>query len=366
MKLSFLFGTRPEAIKLYPVWREAKLQGHSVQLIFTGQHEDLVMPLLSFLEMAPDLSLQVMTPKQTLSSLSSRILQGLDESRTAIQPDFMLTQGDTTSAFVGAYWSFCHRIPVAHVEAGLRTFDLAEPFPEEANRQLLARIAQVHFAPTEDAARNLRREGIAKSAIEMVGNTGIDSLLLTRKRLKGDPQQVAKLAQKFGDGSPLVLVTAHRRESFGSGFEGICDGLVALAQRRPDLKIVYPVHPNPHVRESVMRRLGKQTGIHLIEPLLYPEFVWMMDRASLIITDSGGVQEEAPSLRKAILVLRRKTERPEGVRAGFSKLVGCDAAKILKEALRALEGKQRVAGANPYGDGKASKRILRLLSSRLR
>jgi UDP-N-acetylglucosamine 2-epimerase (non-hydrolysing) len=362
MKLSFVFGTRPEVIKLYPLWLEAKKRGHTVQLVLTGQHLDLVTPLLSFFGMKPDLELRVMTPGQSLSTLSARLLQALDAAEKSIQADAIVVQGDTTSAFIGGYWAYCHRIPIAHVEAGLRTFDLSEPFPEEGNRQLLGRISQWHFPPTQAAMRNLRREGVQRDAIHCVGNTGVDALLLTLARLKKEPGLLSPAVAEFREmAAPLVLVTAHRRESFGAGFEGICDGLARLATARPDAILLYPVHPNPNVREPVARKLGNVRNIRLIDPLTYPDFVWMMHQASLIITDSGGVQEEAPSLGKRILVLRRKTERPEGVKAGFSKLVGCDPKKILSESIRNLKASKRFATANPYGDGKASRKILSVL-----
>lgn len=309
-----------------------------------------------------------MLPGQTLFQSTSRILTGLETVLTADQPDMVIVQGDTTSTFCGALAAFYKRIPIGHVEAGLRTHDMSQPFPEEMNRVLTGRLAALHFASTEQAAENLRREGIPAGAIGVTGNTGIDAVLfvsdgLEQGRLAG--RQWPNLDPK----KKLILVTAHRRESFGPGFERICYALLDLAAR-DDVQIVYPVHPNPHVQEPVSRTLQNEANIHLIEPLSYIPFVDLMRRAYLLITDSGGIQEEGPSLGKPILVLREKTERPEAVQAGTVKLVGTSREDIVRHAAQLLENSESYEAMarvhNPYGDGHASGRIGQLIHSYFR
>jgi len=296
---------------------------------------------------------------------TSRILAALEPVLAEEQPDLTIVQGDTTTTFCGALASFYQNVPVAHVEAGLRTGDLRQPFPEELNRVLTSRMAALHFAPTEEAAANLRREGIAPDCIYVTGNTGIDAVLYVRDALEEGRLKTATKFESRRD-RKLIAVTAHRRESFGDGFDRICNALVQLADR-PDVEIVYPVHPNPNVQDPVNRLLRGKTNIHLIAPLDYVAFVDLMRRAYLLITDSGGIQEEGPSLGKPILVLREKTERPEAVRAGTVKLVGTCTERIVQEAVRLLEDGQeyeRMAHVhNPYGDGGSCTRIAGLIHS---
>lgn len=300
-----------------------------------------------------------MLPGQTLSQSTSRILSALETVVRSGKPDVILVQGDTTTTLCGALAGFYQRVPVGHVEAGLRTGDVSQPFPEEMNRVLTTRLAALHFPPTVQSAQNLRQEGIPQEAITVTGNTGVDALLYVRDALEQGRLQVN--AKTWGPGSrKLILVTGHRRESFGDGFLRICNALTAIAARG-DVEIVYPVHPNPNVREPVERLLGGHANIHLIEPLDYVPFVDLMRRCHLILTDSGGVQEEAPSLGKPVLVMREKTERPEAVAAGTSRLVGTDTAAIVRETFTLLDDREeyerRSHMHNPYGDGRASGRI---------
>ncbi len=368
MKISIVFGTRPEVIKLAPLALHARRTGHDVKLIFTGQHRDLVIPLLRLFGLAPDLDLEAMTPDQTLSGLSSRILVAMDAHREKITADVVVVQGDTTSAFIAAYWAFLNQIPVAHVEAGLRTYDLQAPFPEEANRQLIGRLATLHFAPTVQSANALKNECI-REGVHIVGNTSIDALLysLGRIRLGDIPPQglLSPELREFTSKGQTVLVTAHRRENHGEGMKRICGALLEIAEKRPDARIVYPVHPNPNVRKPATELLGNHRRILLCDPLPYLAFVEMMDRAAVLLTDSGGVQEEGPTLRKPILVMRETTERPEGVEAGFAKLIGTDSKAIVDETLLALEKGCITDAPNPYGDGLTSERIVAILEGTL-
>ena len=372
LRLTFVLGTRPEAIKLAPVIRAAELRGHETQVVISGQHEHMVGPLLDFFGVRRDIDLGVMTAGQALSGLSTRILAGLDARKSAISADFLIVQGDTTTAFCAAFWAFCQRIPIVHVEAGLRTNDLSAPFPEEGNRQLIGRIAQVHFAPTTEARDALLREGVVGSAVRVVGNTGVDALLLAMDRLKQsraalDPNGCSSQngpVLDFIGANKLVLVTAHRRESFGAPLEDICRGIRRAADLREDVRIVYPVHPNPQVAGTAHRLLSGHPRILLCDPLPYPGFVDLMARAAVLLTDSGGIQEEGPSLRIPILVMRDVTERPEGVAAGFSRLVGTNATRIEEAVLSALDEGCRGRGPNPYGDGATASRIIRDLEGR--
>lgn len=370
LKLTIVLGTRPEVIKLAPVVHEAKRLGHDVKVVFSGQHREMGKALMKSLGIRSDFDLDVMAPGQTLSSLSAKVINQLDaQEKDLLDSDYLLVQGDTTTSFVAAYWAFCKRIPIAHVEAGLRTYDLSAPFPEEGNRQLIGRIADLHFAPTGQAQSALLKEKVSKDKVFSVGNTGIDALHFVLKMLKdpaasakiSDAEKVPEKVDQFIAGHKMVLITAHRRESFGEGLEGICRGIVRLAEANPDIRFVYPVHPNPKVQETVRSFLGSQANLLLCEPLPYTAFVDLMSRSEILLTDSGGVQEEAPSLKKPILVLRETTERPEGVKLGFAKLVGFNPDKIFKEATAALKKGHLGKGKNPYGDGKASVRILKEL-----
>lgn len=369
MKLTLVMGTRPEVIKLAPLILEAKRRKHSVTVVLTGQHRHMALPLLQFFGIEPDLDLDVMVPNQTLTSLSASVLQKLDAQQDKIKADYLIVQGDTTSAAMAAYWGFCHRIPVVHVEAGLRTYDLTAPFPEEANRQLIGRIADLHFAPTKASAAALKKEQIPLGKIHTVGNTAIDALHIVLQKLKSGAiplgeKMSAEISQFVGD-SKLVLVTAHRRENFGHAFEDMCRGILSIAESNPDVKIVYPVHPNPNVRQPVEKMLKQHPQILLCDPQPYVAFIDLMKRADVLLTDSGGVQEEGPTLRKPIIVMRNTTERPEGLKAGYSKLVGTDARKIKTETLKALKSGCKGRGKNPYGDGKTSARIIAILGRTL-
>jgi len=351
LKVLFVFGTRPEAIKLAPVVRCLKDDARfEARVVVTAQHREMLDQVLQAFSIAPDYDLNVMQPGQTLTEAASRILAALEPVFERERPDCVLVQGDTTTTFCGALAAFYKRIPVAHVEAGLRTGDLRQPFPEEMNRVLTSRLATLHFAATEGAAQNLRREGVDAATIFVTGNTGIDAVLAVRDSLP----PVEAGAKK------IILVTAHRRESFGPGFLNICRALRRLG-RRGDVEIVYPVHPNPNVRDVVHAELGQVANIRLIEPLQYVAFVDQMRRAHILLTDSGGVQEEGPSLGKPVLVMREKTERPEAVEAGTALLVGTDEEKIVAETTRLLEDPEEYARRarihNPYGDGQASARI---------
>jgi UDP-N-acetylglucosamine 2-epimerase (non-hydrolysing) len=353
--LLFIFGTRPEAIKLCPVIRHLRAAGrHTVRVCITAQHRAMLDQVLDRFGVRPDHDLDLMRPGQTLSGLAAAILAGLDPLLAAAPVDLAIVQGDTTTTMAAALAAFHRRLPVAHVEAGLRTGNLDHPFPEEMNRVLTARLAALHFAPTEGARHNLLREGVPDDRIAVTGNPGIDAVLQIASELEaaGVPQT--------GDPRKLIVVTAHRRESFGPGLERICDAISRLAARG-GVRIVYPVHRNPNVLEPVTARLEACPGVDLVEPLDYFSFVGLMRRAHLILTDSGGIQEEAPSLGKPVLVMRENTERPAAVEAGTVKLVGTDPARIVAEAVRLLEDEaeyRRMSQVhNPYGDGRASPRI---------
>ena len=362
----FIFGTRPEAIKLCPLLLKLRSfpERYTAKVCVTAQHRGMLDQVLAAFAVAPDYDLNVMTPGQTLFQSTARIIQALEGPLAESKPDLAVVQGDTTTTFCGALAAFYSGVPVGHVEAGLRTGDLQQPFPEELNRVLTSSMARLHFAATSLAADNLRREGISEN-VWITGNTGIDAVLHVRGCLER-----GELTSSHSDfdrpGKRLILVTAHRRESFGDGFQQICDGLRQIADRN-DVHIVYPVHPNPNVQEIVNRRLGSHPNVTLIGPMHYVPFVDLMSRAWLILTDSGGIQEEAPSLGKPVLVLREKTERPEAVEAGTVKLVGTDAKRIVRETAALLDSPeeyQRMSRVhNPYGDGHASERIEAALRS---
>lgn len=372
MKVLTVFGTRPEAIKMAPVvaaLREAP--GVTVRVCVTGQHRTMLDSVLRTFAIVPDDDLAVMRSDQGLSHVFARIMAGLDPILESWRPDYTLVQGDTATSTAAALAAFHRRVPVGHVEAGLRTGNIESPWPEEANRRLTAVVAARHYAPTEGARRALLAEGYSDSAIRVTGNTVIDALLRCREANARNPVVKARMRAQLGDIAPgkrLILVTGHRRESFGGGFENICAALALLA-RRPDVQIVYPVHLNPNVRGPVFARLGANPAIRLIEPLDYPDFVQLMGACDLILTDSGGIQEEAPALRKPVLVMRDTSERPEAIEAGVARLVGTDTAAIVAGVFDLLDNPRRYAamasGATPYGDGYASRRIVAdLLASR--
>lgn len=340
-------------------------------LCLSGQHRDMIKPVLELFDLQADFDLALMQAGQTLPDLTGRILLALDKVLAEATPALILVHGDTTTSFAAALAAFYRHVPIAHVEAGLRTGNLDAPWPEEANRRLTAVLTRWHFAPTPGARAHLLREGVAESTIHVTGNTVIDALLATCERLQ-DPQLAREMAQRFAflpPDKPLLLVTGHRRENFGSGFEHICQALLQCAQQHPELSIVYPVHLNPQVREPVQRLLGTARGIHLCEPVDYLPFVYLMQRASVILTDSGGIQEEAPALGKPVLVMREATERPEALEAGTVRLVGTETGSIVAAVDRLLNDRaeyQRMSKAqNPYGDGRACQRIVeRLLAER--
>lgn len=361
VKALFVFGTRPEAIKLCPVVLHMKARPleFSVRVAVTAQHRQMLDQVLAAFRVTPDFDLDLMTANQTLPGLSARMLAGLEPVVAEAKPDVVYVQGDTTTTLCGALAAFYAGIPVGHVEAGLRTGDLRQPFPEEMNRVVTARLATMHFATTDGSRQNLLREGIAEEAIRVTGNSGIDAVLYVRDRLISGELQ--GLNWDFLDPSRrLIVVTAHRRESFGPGFENICAALGTLA-KRDDVEIVWPVHRNPNVMGPVQKHLSGLPRVHLIEPLDYVPFVDLMRRAYLLLTDSGGIQEEGPSLGKPVIVMREKTERPEAVDAGTVRLTGTDATRIVSEVERLLddpsahEAMARVH--NPYGDGHASELI---------
>jgi UDP-N-acetylglucosamine 2-epimerase (non-hydrolysing) len=357
-----IFGTRPEAIKLCPLVSALRTDPFCCSLetivCVTAQHRQMLDQVLAAFEITPHYDLDLMRPGQSLTALTARVLAGLESVLIKVKPSLVVVQGDTTTTFCGALAAFYAGIPVAHVEAGLRTFDMRAPFPEEMNRVLTARLADLHFAATDWAADNLLREGIRTESIQVTGNTGIDAVLSIYEAIEHG--RLSGLSVPLDTRKKLILVTAHRRESFGEAFVHICQAISTLAER-DDVEVVWPVHLNPNVQETVHRILRRHSNVLLLEPVDYLPFVDLMRRAYLLITDSGGVQEEGPSLGKPILVLREKTERPEAVRAGTVKLVGTDRDAITKEATRLLDDPaeyQRMARLhNPYGDGKASGRI---------
>lgn len=367
-KVLTIFGTRPEAIKLAPVVLElaSKPDRFVSRVCVTAQHREMLDQPLALFGITPDYDLDIMSPGQTLAQVTARAVEGLDHVIIQEKPDVVLVQGDTTTAFCGALVAYYHQIRVGHVEAGLRTDNKFAPYPEEINRRLVSQLADYHFAPTEHAKQALLREGVAESAVFVTGNTVIDTLLWIRDRVyQARPDLPDGLADAL-DGRQVVLVTGHRRESFGEGFENICDAIRQIADTFRDVVFVYPVHLNPNVREPVNRILGGHDQIHLIEPLPYAPFVWLMDRATIVLTDSGGVQEEAPSLGKPVLVMRETTERPEGIEAGNARLVGVQRERIVHELTQLLrDPEQRAAMAhvtNPYGDGHAAERIVQVLA----
>ena len=372
-RIMTVIGTRPEAIKLAPLVLAATTDRRTTPIVVaTGQHREMLKQVLDLFRIVPDRDLAVMQPGQDLFDVTSKVLIGMRDAIRELAPDVVVVQGDTTSCFVGALAAFYEHVPVAHVEAGLRTHDLTSPFPEEGNRQLTSRLAHFHFPPTDGAAQHLIREGIATDRILVTGNTVIDALLWVRERISAaqDARIDALRAQipaLQGD-QDMILITGHRRESFGAGFESLCSAIAELAQSNATWRFVYPVHLNPNVREPVNRLLGSLPNVDLIEPQEYAPFVWLMDRARFILTDSGGVQEEAPSLGKPVLVMREKTERPEAVEAGTVRLVGTDRTRIVSEAQRLIDDPEHYNSMsrahNPYGDGQACQRIVDALVNR--
>jgi len=362
-RIMVVFGTRPEVVKMAPVVRELRARPDRAETIVcaTGQHRQMLDQVLRAFGISPDLDLGLMQPDQTLAGLTAASMRGLDGALAEREPDAVLVQGDTTTAMVAALAAFYRRIPVGHVEAGLRTRDRYRPFPEEINRRVISCLASWNFAPTKTAVRALLAEGVSPATIHLTGNTVIDALLDILSR----PERPGEAPPFPSSGMRLVLVTAHRRESFGKPFEDLCAALRDVAAGTPDVEVVYPVHLNPNVQTPVRRILGSSPRVHLIEPLGYVAFARLMKRATLILTDSGGIQEEAPALGVPVLVMREETERPEAVEAGVARLVGTDTARITSEARRLLGNEQARGamsrGASPFGDGHAAERIVRVL-----
>jgi len=366
-----VIGTRPEAIKMAPLatalWTDPRFE---LRLCVTAQHRQMLDQVLGLFGLSPDFDLNIMTSGQDLTDVTSAVLLAMREVFAQYRPDITLVQGDTSTTLATTLASFYHCIPVAHVEAGLRTGNLYAPWPEEANRKLTSALAAMHFAPTERARQNLLAECVPPQTVHVTGNTVIDALLSVVERINADVSLQAELERQFAflrPGKRILLVTGHRRESFGPGFERICLALAKIAGKYRDLELVYPVHFNPNVQKPVWRLLSGIGNIHLIEPLGYLPFVYLMSRSHLVLTDSGGIQEEAPSLGKPVLVMRETTERPEGVEAGTAKLVGTDVAAIVRGVETLLEDadayRQMSVAHNPYGDGRAAARIVAILAN---
>jgi len=361
MKKSVLcvVGTRPEAIKMAPVILALKNEPWAtVRVLATAQHRHMLDQVLNFFGIEPDIDLDIMRPDQALTTLTARLLLDLDDVLQAEKPDVVLVQGDTTTVMTAALACFYHRIPIGHVEAGLRTWDMQNPFPEEANRVIAGKLARWHFAPTEGSRQNLLRDGVPDSEIIVTGNTVVDALLMTAEK-------ELEIGIDLDANKRLVLITSHRRENFGEPFRDICRALRTLAEHNPDVQFLYPVHPNPNVKDVAHEMLGNSPNILLCEPLDYAPFIAAMKRSYLIISDSGGVQEEAPALGKPVLVLRDETERPEAVEMGVVKLVGPNYKRIVEEAQLLLDDgsayQAMARGVSPYGDGKGAERIVSVL-----
>lgn len=362
IKVAVIFGTRPEVIKLAPLIKSMEAEKYvTLDVCFTGQHKEMVLPLLDFFKIEVNSSLDLMQPNQTLSGLSSRALAAMEKYLAALKPDIVFVQGDTTTAMCAAMAAFYNKIKIGHVEAGLRTHDIYSPFPEEFNRQVISKIADIHFAPTETARQNLLRENINSNNVVVTGNTVIDALLYTRERLQTNTD-IFEEQPWNKNGRKFILITGHRRENFGKGFEDICCAIKELAMKYPGCDFVYPVHLNPNVQLPVKNILSGIPNVYLIPPVEYVQFVSLMSECYFIITDSGGVQEEAPSLGKPVLIMRTSTERDEVVKAGAAILVGTEQEKIISNASSLLEDetlyKRMSAVKNPFGDGNAANRIV--------
>jgi len=373
IKILVCLGTRPEGIKLAPVIEllKKKSENFEFRICSTGQHKEMLEQVFNFFGIKPDYDLGLMTENQSLGNISSRILDNMSKVLDDADPDVILIQGDTTTAFLTALAGFYRKIKVGHVEAGLRTYDKYNPFPEEVNRQLISRVTDFHFAPTRSALDNLLSEGIDRKNIIVTGNTIVDAILWSIKKISKNKSNLEKEEpfRSLDKGKKIILVTMHRRESFGKDIENVCSALKAISARYDDVRILYPVHLNPNVRKPVFEMLGKTGNIKLIDPLDYESFLWLMKKSYFIITDSGGVQEEAPTLKKPVLVIRKKTERMESVNCGISKMVGTDTKNILENVSKILDNEENyrkmISEMNPYGDGHASEKILDFLLKRL-
>jgi UDP-N-acetylglucosamine 2-epimerase (non-hydrolysing) len=372
LKIMVVFGTRPEAIKMAPLVKSLQAQSPAIETVVcvTAQHREMLDQVLQLFEIVPEHDLNIMKPGQDLFDITGNILNGLKPVLAKEKPDWVLVHGDTTTTLATSLAAYYAQVPVGHVEAGLRTGNKLAPFPEEMNRRLTGAIADLHFAPTPVAQANLLREGVANEAIHVTGNTVIDALLAVVHKLRHDAAAQQALRERFAvldAAKRLILVTGHRRENFGEGFQNICQALADIAAEHDDVEVLYPVHLNPNVRKPVQEILAarKLSNVQLIDPVDYLPFVYLMDRSHLIITDSGGVQEEAPSLGKPVLVMRDTTERPEAVEAGTVRLVGTGRTKIVEETRRLLNDSEAYAAMtrahNPYGDGKAVERIIKIM-----
>lgn len=380
-KIMLVFGTRPEAIKMAPLVKEFQKYPDRFQTLVcvSGQHREMLDQVLQLFEIVPDYDLNIMKPGQDLTDITSRILLGMRGLLQEARPDMMLVHGDTTTSTAAALAAFYGQIPVGHVEAGLRTYDIYSPWPEEMNRQLTGRLATYHFAPTPLSSRNLQQEGIGSEKIVVTGNTVIDALYLVVDKIKNDPALENKLQRelqttgydpaRLAAGKRLVLITGHRRENFGDGFLHICNAIKTLAENYPEVDFVYPMHLNPNVRRPIRQVFGdnnRLANLFFIEPLEYLSFVYLMEKSAIVLTDSGGIQEEAPGLGKPVLVMRDTTERPEALASGTVRLVGTDYDKLCGEVSRLLDSReaydQMSKAVNPYGDGKASERIVESIS----
>ncbi|BED88885.1 UDP-N-acetyl glucosamine 2-epimerase [Pseudoalteromonas sp. MM1] len=366
IKILSIFGTRPEAIKMAPLVKALnEAEGIDAKVCVTAQHREMLDQVLDLFEIVPDYDLNIMKPGQSLYDVTTNILLGLKPILEEFKPDLILVHGDTSTTLSASLAAFYQQIPVGHVEAGLRTGNLASPWPEEGNRKLTGAITKLHFAPTDTSQQNLLNEGVDLNDIVVTGNTVIDALLQVVDKVKKDDALITTLKAQFpelDETKKLILVTGHRRESFGGGFERICEALAEIATAHPEAQVLYPMHLNPNVREPVNRILKNVDNVHLIEPQDYLPFVYLMNQAHIIVTDSGGVQEEAPSLGKPVLVMRDTTERPEAVEAGTVKLVGTNKERIISEVKNLLTNAQEYQtmsrAHNPYGDGKACERIV--------
>jgi len=367
-KVLFIIGTRPEAIKLAPMIRVFKNAGFfDVKVCVTSQHRQLLDQVLSFFSIQPDYDLNLMQPNQTLSQLTANSIVGLDKIYQELKPDLIVVQGDTTTVFAAATTAFYHKIKIAHIEAGLRTNDKYSPYPEEMNRILTSRLVDFHLAPTNSAKQNLEKEGI-KENVFITGNTVVDALKLGLKIIENEESDYVRYFSSIDFSKRILLVTCHRRELFGEGFDEVCDAFIEIVSQHKDVQLVYPVHLNPNIRDKAYARL-KHPSIILTEPLSYDKLIWLMNKSYFILTDSGGIQEEAPSLGKPVLVMRNVTERIEGIEAGTAKLIGIAKKKIVEEAnflLIDYSAYQSMTGIeNPYGDGKASEYIFQILKTAL-
>ena len=368
IKPLLVFGTRPEAIKMAPVVRECIAHEKVSPIVcVTGQHREMLAQVTDYFGINADIDLKLMKPNQTLATLTAGCVEGIDKVIVEREPDCIVVQGDTTTVMAASVAAFYCHLPVVHIEAGLRTGDLKQPWPEEFNRRITSLTGTLHCAPTQRSADNLTKEGIDPGTVHVTGNTVIDALLWAVNQERDNDAQWKEKHAQLGE-SRMVLITGHRRENFGGGFENICQAINQLATKFPEVQFVYPVHLNPNVQEPVHKLLGSLGNVHLIPPAPYPEFVWLMDRSTVILSDSGGVQEEAPSLKKPVLVMRETTERPEALDAGAVELVGTSVEKIVERMSALLtdeaEYKNHQIESNPYGDGNAAKKIVELMISR--